>query len=124
MQPVKILLQLLLLFALTLAGEAISYVLPFTFPGTLIAMFLLLVLLCTGVIKEDQLSESAGFFSKYMALFFVPSGVEIVENLEMLRSSWAAIVFISVASLFVTFLVAAKAVEITERIIARKEART
>ena len=34
------------------------------------------------------------------------------------------VVFISVASLFVTVLVAAKAVEITERIIAAKEART
>ena len=113
----RILLQLSFLFLLTLAGEAVSYMLPFTFPGTLIAMFLLLFLLGTGIVKEDQLEESASFFSRYMALFFIPAGVEIVENLEMLRTSWLPLIAISLISLFVTFLAAAKAVEFTEWLI-------
>lgn len=117
----RILLQLSLLFLLTIIGNAVSSVLPFTFPGTLIALFLLLVLLASGIIREEQLSESASFFSRYMALFFVPAGVEIIESLELLRSSWLPIVLISLISLFVTFLVAAKAVEITERLTMGKE---
>ena len=118
----RIILQLSLLFVLTLIGEAISSVLPFPFPGTLIAMLLLLILLWSKAIKEEWMQESASFFSRYMALFFVPAGVEVVENLETLKSSWIAIVVISLLSLFVTFLAATKAVEITERILTRGKA--
>ena len=121
-RTMRIILQLSLLFILTLAGEAISHMLPFDFPGTLIAMFLLLLLLGTGIVKEEHLAESASFFSRYMALFFIPAGVEVIENFEALRSAWIAVVIISLISLFVTFLAAAKAVEIAERIARRKEA--
>lgn len=116
----RIILQLSLLFALTLIGEAISYLLPFPFPGTLIAMLLLLFLLASGVVKEEQLAESASFFSRYMALFFVPAGVEVIENFEALRSAWIEVAAISLISLFVTFLAAAKAVELVEWISRRK----
>lgn len=115
----KVLLQLSFLFVLTLLGEAISYILPFAFPGTLISMFLLLILLGTGAVKDIQLEESANFFSKYMALFFVPSGVEIIENLEILKSSWIPLVAISLISLVITFFVTAKAVELSEYLIGR-----
>ncbi len=118
----RILLQLSLLFALTLIGEAISAVLPFTFPGTLIAMFLLLLLLGMGVIKEHQLEGTADFLLRYMAMFFVPPSVEIIENLELLRSSWLPLVFISAVSLVTTFFITAKAVEITDRIMKRRNA--
>ena len=117
----RIILQLSLLFVLTLAGEAVSYMLPFDFPGTLIAMFLLLILMGTGLIKEEALSESASFFSRYMALFFVPAGVEVIENFELLRSAWLEIAAISLISLFVTFFFAAKAVEVTEYLIQRRK---
>ena len=117
----RILLQLAFLFVIMLLGEAISYILPFTFPGTLIAMFILLILLAVGIVKTEQIEESAGFFSKYMAFFFVPAGVEIVENLEILKTSWIPLVAISIISLFVTFFVAAKAVEISEWILSRRK---
>ena len=102
-------------------GPAVSYMLPFDFPGTLIAMFLLLILMGTGLIKEEALSESASFFSRYMALFFVPAGVEVIENFELLRSAWLEIAAISLISLFVTFFFAAKAVEVTEYLIQRRK---
>ncbi len=120
MRPMRILLQLLLLSAITLLGEAVSYLLPFTFPGTLIAMFILLALMGTGIIRESHLEESSAFFTRYMALFFVPAGVEVVENLEILSTAWLPLVGISVVSLFVTFLAAAKAVEFTEWLLKRK----
>ena len=83
---------------------------------------ILTLLLGTGIVKEEHLAESASFFSRYMALFFIPAGVEVIENFEALRSAWIAVVIISLISLFVTFLAAAKAVEIAERIARRREA--
>ncbi len=117
----KILLQLSLLFILTITGNSISALLPFPFPGTLIAMFLMLLLLGTGIVKENQITETADFFTRYMAMFFAPAGVEIIENLELMKTAWLPVVIIALVSLFTTFLAAAKAVELTEFIISGKK---
>ena len=116
----RFLLQLSLLFTLTIIGGACSAILPFPFPSALIAMLLLLILLGLKIVKEEQLTETSSFFAKYMAMFFLPSSVEIIENLDVLRSVWVELIVISIVSLFITFFVAAKAVEITERLIGRK----
>ena len=117
----KILLQLSLLFILTITGNSISALLPFPLPGTLIAMFLMLLLLGTGIVKENQITETADFFTRYMAMFFAPAGVEIIENLELMKTAWLPVVIIALVSLFTTFLAAAKAVELTEFIISGKK---
>ena len=113
--------ELIIIALLSLSGSAIAAVLPFAFPPAVISLFLLLILLLSGAIKEEGLDASSGFFIKYMALFFVPSGVEIIEYTDLLASSWIHILAISAISLVITFLAAAKAVEITERIMRRRE---
>ena len=80
------------------------------------------LLLFLGIIKEDGLSSSSSFFLKYMAMFFVPSGVEIIEYADLLSSSWFHIILISAISMLITFFAAAKAVEITERLMQRRKA--
>ena len=57
-----------------------------------------------------------------MAMFFVPSGVEIIEYADLLSSSWFHIILISAISMLITFFAAAKAVEITERLMQRRKA--
>ena len=114
--------ELLIIALLSLSGNAITSVLPFAFPPAVISLFLLLILLLKGVIKEEGLEATSGFFIRYMALFFVPSGVEIIEYADLLAASWFHILAISAISLVITFLAAAKAVEITERIISKRKA--
>ena len=105
MRPMRILLQLLLLSAITLLGEAVSYLLPFTFPGTLIAMFILLALMGTGIIRESHLEESSAFFTRYMALFFVPYGVGLMVSYRViLENLWAILVSGIVSTVLVIFV--------------------
>ncbi len=119
----KILLELGVLFLVSLLSEAAAAMLPFEFPPAILAMFILIVLLMLKVVREEHLENTSAFFAKYMAIFFIPAGVEIMNHLDLFRETWFYIIAVSFISLLTTFLAAAKAVEITERLMARKGGR-
>lgn len=119
----KTLLELGILFLVSLASEAIVAALPFEFPPAILAMFMLLLLLSMRAVKEVHLENTSTFFARYMALFFIPAGVEIINYLDLLKDTWFYIILIAFISLLTTFFAAAKAVELTEKLMQRKEDR-
>ncbi len=119
----KTLLELGILFLVSLASEAIAAALPFEFPPAILAMFMLLLLLSIRAVKEVHLENTSAFFARYMALFFIPAGVEIINYLDLLKDTWFYIILIAFISLLTTFFAAAKAVELTEKLMQRKENR-
>lgn len=48
-------------------------------PGNVLGIMLLFVLLCCGVIKEEHISEAAGFLLKHLVFFFVPVAVGLMN---------------------------------------------
>ena len=62
-------------------------------------------------------------FSKLDSKKDIPAGVEIMNHLDLFMETWFYIIAVSFISLLTTFLAAAKAVEITERLMARKGGR-
>ena len=76
----NILMQTAVLLLICFAGEGISLALPFAFPSSVISMILLFILLATKIVKLKQIEEVTGFLTKNMAFFFLPAGVEILEN--------------------------------------------
>lgn len=103
----KILQQLSIIFAVCLAGEAISAVLPFPFPGSVISMIVLFLLLTMGAVKAAHIQETADFFQKNMAFFFIPPSVGIMQNLPMLKEIWLPLLLICLITTVITFAVTA-----------------
>ncbi len=119
----KILSQLAILMFICLMAELISAALPFSFPSAILALFILLALLSLKIIRTENLEEVFNFFISNMAFFFIPAGVQIINETEILKSAFLEIVLITVISLFTTFLAAAKTVELVERLIEKKNSR-
>ena len=105
----KILLQLALIFGICLVGDFISPLLPFTFPGSIIAMLILLVLLLAKVVKPSLLSETNGYFTQNMAFFFLPANIGIMEHLELIKPVVIQLIFICIISTVATFAAASYA---------------
>lgn len=101
----KIIKQLTIISAVCIAGETVSAMLPFTFPGSVISMILLFFMLFFKFIKEEHIKESSDFLLNNMAFFFVPAATAIIEKFEFLKGSIIIIVFISIICTFITFLV-------------------
>ncbi len=99
----KIIGQIGILLGVCLVGEGISYLLPFPFPASVIAMLLLLGLMVWKILRPEQMEETAGFLTKNMSLLFMPVSVGILESLDIIRQSGLQIVVICIVSTFLTF---------------------
>ena len=99
----KILIQISVIFTICLIGEALSAIIPFPVPASIIALLLLLVLLLIGLIKVDHIKEKSDFLLTNMAFFFVPAGVKIIEHFETIKSIWLPIFIIVIVSTVLVF---------------------
>ena len=108
----KILLQIAFIFGICVVGDMISAVLPFTFPGSILAMVILLLLLILRAVKPSQLDETGGFLSKNMAFFFIPANVSVMEHFDIIGPVALQIIFISIVSMLCTFAAAAYSAEL------------
>lgn len=99
----KIILQIGAVLAICLLGEGVSLLLPIPFPGSVISMILLFLLLLGRIVKVPQIQQTAEFLTGNMAFFFIPAGVGILENWELLAQNLAALAVIAVITTFLTF---------------------
>ena len=87
-----------IILALYLIGEGISLLLPFTFPGSVIGMFLLFLALVFKLLKIDDIKSVSQFLLKYMVLFFIPAGVSVMSSFALIEEHLASIILTLVLS--------------------------
>lgn len=85
----------LLFFAV---GELLSMLMAHILPGSVIGMILLFLALETKLIKADKVDGVAKFLTLNMGLFFVPAGVGLITQLDLIKQYWLAIVISMVVS--------------------------
>ena len=76
-----------IIFALTLAGEFLNHVLPLPVPAGVYGLFLMLVLLCAGILKVDQVEATGNFLLDIMPVMFIPASVGLLESMAPCRLS-------------------------------------
>ena len=117
----KILWQLCFLFALCFVGEIASSLLPFPFPASVISLLVLLFLLCIRAVKPEQIRETSDFLLKNMAFFFLPAGVQVMEQFAVIQSQSPILLFIIAVTLVLTFLASSLIVTAVIRWMEKRE---
>ena len=69
------------------AGEALNTLLPLPVPASVYGLCLLLILLCTGVVKPDFIRPTANFLIEMMPLMFVPATVGLMQHWGILKNA-------------------------------------
>ena len=64
------------------------------FPSALLAMLIVFVLLMTNIVKESWLAPACQPILKYMALFFIPAGVGLVEHIDVFATHWSLLLLV------------------------------
>jgi holin-like protein len=113
-KTMKYVKQSCIIFGITMAGELLNRLLPLPVPAGVYGLFLLLIGLCTGVIRLEQVEETGSFLLEIMPIMFIPVTVGLMENYELLRAVAVPVVVISAAS---TIIVMAATGKITEFLI-------
>ena len=100
-------LQIGVVLGICLLGEGISLLLPIPFPGSVIAMVLLFLLLLSRVLRPDHIRQKSDFLLQNMAFFFIPAGVGIMEYAEELLPFLLPLLLICLITTILTFAASA-----------------
>ena len=101
----KYVYQATILFAFTLAGELLHFLMPLPIPAAIYGLALLFLALQLGIVKLEQVNAVSKFLIAIMGLLFVAPTVNIVEIWEQIAPVLAPIVIVMVVSTLVVFSV-------------------
>ncbi|HBW13624.1 MULTISPECIES: CidA/LrgA family protein [Proteiniclasticum] len=94
----KLLRQLAWVLLILLLGEAVRVFSGISIPGTVIGMILLFLLLLSGLLKLEQIADISKFLLDHLAFLFVPAGVGLMSNFQVIKEAWLPILAIILIS--------------------------
>ena len=90
--------SLTVLVVCQLVGEVVARGASLPIPGAVLGLLLLLVILMLRGGPDRELKATAGTLLANMTLLFVPAGVAIVTELDVLRQNWLPVTVALVVS--------------------------
>lgn len=88
-----------------LLGEVIRHLFAWSIPGSIIGMILLTLALEFKVVKLSSVEDVSDFLIRNMAFFFVPPGVGLMVNLQLIADNWLAIFLATILSTILVLIV-------------------
>ena len=101
----KYIKQSAVILGITWVGEWMSETLPLPVPAGVYGLFLLLVLLCVGILKLEQVEATGNFLLDIMPVMFVPASVGLLESMGDLQAILVPVVVISMVSTVIVMAV-------------------
>lgn len=101
-----------IIFAITLAGEFLNHALPLPVPAGVYGLFLMLILLCSGLLKLKDIEATGSFLLDIMPIMFIPASVGLIESYHQLESVLVPILVITIVSTIIVMAVTGKAADI------------
>jgi holin-like protein len=106
------------IFGITMLGECLNKILPFPVPAGVYGLFLMLMALCAGWVRLEDVSETGDFLLEIMPLMFIPAGVGLMTSVDEARNLLVPLIVITVIS---TLFVMAVTGWVAQGIIRRKK---
>lgn len=92
----KLLRETIIIISIYLIGTFISSRFNVPIPGNILGMLILLFLLCTKVIKLEQIQTISNFLLDHLAFFFIPAGVGLMSSAEIIKDTWIKLIIICI----------------------------
>ena len=109
--------QFMIIMLFSFLGELLHGLLPFPVPASIYGLIILFVALCIGMIKEEQIKETADFLVEIMPVLFIPAGVGLMTRWEALKKLLLPLILVITLGTFFTMVVTGK---VTDGILKKK----
>lgn len=109
--------QFCIILFVSFLGELLHVIIPLPIPASVYGLVLMLSALCTGIIKLNQVKETAGFLIEIMPVMFIPAAAGLLDAWPALQAIWIPVILITVIT---TVLVMAVTGRVTQHMIRRK----
>nr|WP_253940698.1 CidA/LrgA family protein [Fundicoccus ignavus] len=106
-------MQLFWIILFSLLGEIVSVAIAsfLAIPGSVIGMVLLFLALHFNVLKLSQVDEVGSWLTDNMAILFVPAGVGLMTNFDVLAESWLQLIVIMFVTTILMMIFVGKIVQ-------------
>ena len=101
----KYLCQFSIILFISFLGEVLHMLLPLPVPASVYGLVLMLAALCTGILKLDQIKETAGFLIEIMPVMFIPAAAGLLNAWPSLRPMWLPVVLITLLTTVIVMAV-------------------
>ena len=116
----KYIKQFLIILLISFIGELFNNLVPLPIPGSIYGMIIIFILLCTGIIKLNQIKDVGRFLLSILPMMFIPSAVGIMSQIEQIESIWLEILIVTIVT---TFIVMGISGTVTQLVIRLKQRR-
>lgn len=121
----KLLRELLIILVIYFVGEFTSKLFNLPVPGNIIGMILLLILLCTKVIKLQMIETISKFLLDHLAFFFIPAGVGLLTSLDVIKNNWGKLLFLCLVTTIIVIAVTSLTIEfMTSKKLTKQEEKS
>lgn len=97
--------QFTIILLISFLGEVLHYIIPLLIPASIYGLVLMLLALCTGVVKLSSVRETGKFLVDIMPVMFIPAAVGLLESWGILKPVWLPVAVITVVSTVVVTVV-------------------
>lgn len=118
---IRIVFQVIILYLFSFTGSWIVQSLSLQFPGSIVGLLLLFVCLYFRIIPVELIKDGAGFLLAFLALFFIPATVGIMDYPELLSWAGLGMVLAIVLSTVITIIFTGRFCQYLERKLLEKE---
>ena len=115
----KIFREAIIILGIYLIGELISKGLSLPIPGNILGMLILLILLCSKIIKVEKVETVSNFFLDHLAFFF-PAGVGLITSFDSIKDSLILIILLCIITTSIVIVVTGSVVQFVMNLQKRK----
>lgn len=83
--------QLAIIFGISFAGELLNAILPLPVPASVYGLIIMLLLLCTKIVKLEQVETVSEYLMAIMPLFFIEPTVGIMNSYGLVKGNILAL---------------------------------
>ena len=110
--------QACIIFLFTFLGEVPARLLPMPVPAAIWGLIFLFAALCAGIIKEEQIKDTAHWLVAILPVLFVAPTVNLMEQAGLLLPSLPAVLVMIPVSLLLTLAASGR---VTQRMVHSSE---
>lgn len=101
----KFLKQFSIILFISFLGELLHAIIPFPIPASVYGLILMLIALCTGILKLGQVKETADFLIEIMPVMFIPAAVGLLDSWPALQPVFIPVTAITIITTVLVMVV-------------------
>ena len=110
--------QFWIILLFSAVGEGLHVLIPLPVPASVYGLVLMLTALSSGLLKLEQVKDTAEFLIEIMPVMFIPAGVGLLTAWDALKPVWVPVIIITAVTTVIVMVVTGR---VTQFVIRREK---